>query len=126
MATALVPSPLKLESKDVFALDGRIRWTAYGDVHGKIFFSEVRPGLTPVLALDRIRDLLRMRAEYLTEIARRVEPFVGRARYVITAYEPYIEVIVTREDRYLAISVNPDTPLSDTGPIVALIGKLNF
>ncbi len=117
---------LKLESKDVFALDDRIRWTGYGDVHGKVFFSEVRPGLTPFLALDKISDLLRMRAEYLTEIARRTEPFVGRAKYVITAYEPYLEVIVTREDRYLAPSINPDTPLSDVRSIVESIERLNF
>lgn len=118
--------PPELESRDVFALDGRIRWSGYGDVHGKVFFSEVRPGLKTFLALDKISDLLRMRAEYLTEIARRTEPFVGRAKYVVTAYEPYLEVIVTREDRYLALSIDPDTQLNDVRAIVESIERLSF
>lgn len=93
-----------LESEDaIFQIDPKITSAELGTVRGEVLFAQGRKPQGNLI--PRQDTLLRLRAEFLTEINSRSESAEERAEFVLISYRNRYALIIPRRERYLLLSV---------------------
>jgi hypothetical protein len=97
-----------LSAEDVLSVHPAVRLVVLSSVNGDVLFSQARQGPS-VPPEEAVRTVMNYRAEYLTEISRRTDHVAGRVKRIVTCYENFDELIVISGERFLSITLEPDT-----------------
>ena len=97
----------KIDAQDILSIHPSIRVVVLSTVNGDVIFSQARHGVGPVLPEEEVRNVMNMRAEYLTEVSKRTNHIAGKVRHILTSYENFDELVVIAGDRFLSITLEP-------------------
>lgn len=95
--------------EDIFAINPNIRWVGLASSKGNVLFCEMRRGVMSLTPEEDDRAMLELRARFLTEMTECVSQWAGSVNYIAIAYEKFIELIVTVNDGYAALTLEKDT-----------------
>ena len=109
----------KISAESILSIHPSIRVVVLSTVNGDVLFSHARQGLPPQMPEEAVRNVMNMRAEYLTEITKRTNHIAGKVKRVLTTYENFDELIVISGDRFLSITLEPDTNQQLIGEITS-------
>jgi putative SOS response-associated peptidase YedK len=98
----------KVSAETILSLNPSIRVVVLSTVNGDVLFTQARQGLPPLMPEESVRNVMNMRAEYLTEITKRTNHIAGKVKRILTTYENFDELIVVSGDRFLSITLEPD------------------
>jgi hypothetical protein len=101
-------------------IDPVIRFVMMGTVRGEIIARGNRADISIPFDDKELEFLVRLRAEYLTEINKRLNGLTGGAEYVVTYYRKFIEAMFFRGDNFLLLTLERNT---EPEAIINLCGK---
>ena len=112
---------LKTTPEDVFAVSPKIRWAGLATSKGKVIFSQMRRGVKSLTPEEDDRALLKLRAQFLTEMCGPVMIWAGPVSYIAICYEQFTEFIVILKDKYVAMTLEKGTPAEAFKEIAASV-----
>ena len=101
---------MAMTPEDVFAINPNIRWVGLATSKGKVLFTQMRRGVKSLTPDEDDRAMLELRAQFLTEMTGHVTLWAGAVNYIAICYEKFIELIVILKDKYVALTLEKDTP----------------
>jgi putative SOS response-associated peptidase YedK len=109
----------KISAEAILSIHPSIRVVVLSTVNGDVLFTQARQGLPPEMPEEAVRNVMNMRAEYLTEITKRTNHIAGKVKRILTSYDNFDELIVVSGDRFLSITLEPDMNQQLIGEITA-------
>lgn len=109
----------KIDAQDILSINPYIRVVVLSTVNGDVIFSQARHGAGSLLPEEAVRNVMNMRAEYLTEITKRTNHIAGKVRHIFTSYENFDELVVISGDRFLSITLAPNLEMGTVSEIAS-------
>ena len=108
----------QLSPEAILSIHPSLRVVVLSTVNGDILFTKARQEL-PDMPEESMRNIMNMRAEYLTEITKRTDHMAGPVKRILTSYQNFDELILVSGDRFLSITLEPDTGQQLVGEIAS-------
>jgi len=92
----------------VFDVHPKIRWAGLANSKGRVFFMQMREGVTSLTPESNDRAALEIRAQYIIETVRQESQSAGEVNSVTINFEKFVEILVPLKAGYFAITVDKD------------------
>lgn len=96
--------------EEIFAVDPRIRWIGLATSKGKAIFCQMKKDVKSLTPEEDDRAMLELRTQFLTEMCGPVTVWAGPVNYIALSYEKFTELVVTLKDKYVALTLERETP----------------
>jgi hypothetical protein len=114
-----------LTAESLFDIHPRIISAQLATVKGEVLFSKTREGYPDPLPREQ-STLLKLRAEFFTEISRRSKSEAENVKYVLTSYGNRYGLLIPRGTKYVALVLDKSSKTEELSEIIAATQNLEF